>query len=264
MLRPTEKADMTDCTELLRLTPEERLLREYFPAPEAQKEARRRLADGEPLAYILGEWSFYGEVYTVTPDVLIPRSDTEILVERLIRDLPQNGRFLDLCTGSGCVAISVAAHRPDLTCVAVDISAAALDIARKNAARNGVTERIRFVRGDVLGDLPDAGDGFCAIAANPPYIDSAVVDTLSEQVRREPRLALDGGADGMDFYRAILSRHLSRLTPDGMLYFEIGYDQAEKITRLCAPRPCRILRDYGGNDRVAVISPFSENSEISE
>ena len=159
MLRPTEKADMTDCTELLRLTPEERLLREYFPAPEAQIEARRRLADGEPLAYILGEWSFYGEVYTVTPDVLIPRSDTEILVERLIRDLPQNGRFLDLCTGSGCVAISVAAHRPDLTCVAVDISAAALDIARKNAARNGVTERIRFVRGDVLGDLPDAGDG---------------------------------------------------------------------------------------------------------
>lgn len=235
-------------------TVQERLLREYFPAEAEQNAARARLSNGEPLAYILGEWYFYNEVYTVTPDVLIPRPDTEILVQETIRRLPKNTRFLDLCTGSGCVAVSVLANRPDLTAVAVDISEPALRIAAQNAERNGVSDRITFARADVLHcDPRSLGYDFAAVCSNPPYINSDVIETLSPQVRCEPRIALDGGADGMDFYRAVLQNFPAVLRSDGIFLFEIGYDQSDKIRRTAAPRSCEILYDYSGNTRVAVI-----------
>lgn len=237
------------------LSAQDRLLAEYFPEADARAAAEARVESGEPLAYVLGEWYFFNEVYTVTPDVLIPRPDTEILVEEAVKYIPKNSRFLDLCTGSGCVAISVLANRTDLTAVAADISPAALQIARHNAERNGVADRISFVRFDVLSDDPRTlGCDFSAVCANPPYINSDVIDTLSVQVRREPRIALDGGADGMDFYRAVLRGFVPVLQKNGFFLFEIGYDQAQKIRALCADRPCHIRNDYGGNPRVAHIT----------
>jgi release factor glutamine methyltransferase len=215
-------------------------------APALEDALRRREAR-EPLAYILGEVGFYGEVYTVGPDVLIPRSDTECLVEEAIRLLPPHSRFADLCTGSGCVAISILCHRPDLTADAFDVSPAALCVARENARRNGVAERVRFLERDILQHFPE--ERYAAIVSNPPYIAAGVIPALSPEVQREPHIALDGGEDGLVFYRAML-KHRHRGTP---LLWEIGYDQEEDVRRLAeeAGLSLRILRDLGGNVRVA-------------
>ena len=192
--------------------------------------AARRIAR-EPLQYILGETGFYNEIYTVRPGVLIPRSDTELLVELAIRRLPQNAHFADFCTGSGCIAVSVLKNRPDLTAEAFDLSPDAVSLAKENAERNGVSDRITVAR----CNLPEANFPACrfaAILSNPPYIPSAVVPTLSPEVQREPALALDGGEDGMDFYRAFLARHRGVLQNGGFFLFEIGYDQREAILSL--------------------------------
>ncbi len=241
---------------------EETLLREKFSKNEDFARAAARLVAGEPLAYILGEWYFWRETYLVTPDVLIPRADTEHVLEALIHHLPQGGRFLDLCTGSGCIAVSALCERPDATAAAVDLSPAALDVARQNAARYRVTDRLDFYRLDVTSPreveaLIDRAGSFDIIVSNPPYIDSDVVETLSPAVLAEPRMALDGGADGMDFYRAILSLFGSALKPNGAFLFEIGYDQKEKIKALAAPLSCTVTNDYGGNPRCAWI-PLQE------
>ncbi len=212
----------------------------------------RRLAR-EPLQYILGEVAFFNEVYFVSSDCLIPRSDTELLVERAISMLPPKAHFADLCTGSGCIAVSTLSSRTDTRADAYDISEGALSLTQRNAVRNGVSDRIHTVTRDLLTTPIDGR--YDAILSNPPYIPPTVIDTLAPEIAYEPRIALDGGEDGMDFYRAILRHNLVHLAPDGFLLFEIGYDQADAITTLAASHmlTCQIEHDLGGNARLAVL-----------
>ena len=227
-------------------------------APELSAAVERRTGRF-PLQYLLGEWQFYRQTYRVTPGCLIPRADTEILVEEAIRKLPKGAFFADLCTGSGCIAISILCERPDTTAVALDLSDEALQIAAENAARNGVGDRLIFKKADLLTQAPSEWNADlptpAALLSNPPYIRSDALCNLSPEVQAEPRMALDGGADGLLFYRKLLSVADTWIAPDGFCLFEIGFDQAEAVKKLAEPHfaVCRILRDYGGNDRVALL-----------
>lgn len=226
-----------------------------YPSTALQTALDRRLAH-EPLQYILGRWQFWWQTYRVGRDCLIPRADTEVLVEEALRRLPQGAYFADLCTGSGCIAISVLAERPDTRALAVDLSEGALRIAAENATDNGVADRLTLQKVDLLTASPDLLGQFDAILSNPPYIRSEVIETLSEEVKREPHMALDGGADGLVFYRALLHLAATCLRPQGFCLFEIGYDQGDALRALAAEQGfcCEIRRDYGGQDRVAVIT----------
>ncbi len=236
---------------------EARLLCETFMG-EALVRATDRRCTHYPLQYILGSWEFYRESYEVNEHCLIPRSDTEILVEEAIKRLPSGARFLDLCTGSGCVAISTLAGRPDTTATAIDLFPETLALAGRNATRNRVESRIELLLLDVLQAPPAvlARGGFDAILSNPPYIKDDVVPTLQKEVGFEPPAALLGGTDGLDFYRAILDMWCVLLKPQGLLLLEIGYDQATAITALAAQHgfASAIKKDFGGNDRVAVLT----------
>lgn len=241
---------------------EERLLKEYFGKNEAMlKDARMRLANNEPLAYILGETVFYDEYYYVTPDTLIPRPDTERVVEWVLKRLPVNGKLLDLCCGSGCIGISALKHSENTMAVSVDISEGALRVAIRNANRNGVENRIRFVQADLVKDNFLETECFDVIVSNPPYVKTAVVDTLEPECGYEPRIAFDGGEDGMVFYRIILNRFTKHLKENGCFVFEIGYDQGQDMTNLAAMHgfDCQIYKDYGKNDRVAVLCPMRKD-----
>ena len=222
---------------------------------EALEQAVARRCAHYPLQYLLGEWSFFRQTFEVSEDCLIPRADTELLVERAVALLPQGARFLDLCTGSGCIAISTLATRPDTRAVAVDLFPRTLALAARNAARNHVEQRIELVRADVL--MPPALEGgFDAILSNPPYISAADMAVLQPEVRYEPSAALAGGEDGLDFYRAILAHWTTLLAPGGFVLFEIGYDQADALRRLaCEYGFCAtVLRDLCGNDRVVHLT----------
>ena len=233
------------------------LLCEAFSG-EALSVAVARRITRYPLQYILGEWGFYRETYEVNEDCLVPRSDTEILVDEAIKMLPHGARFLDLCTGSGCIAVSTLANRPDTTAVAVDLYPRTLALAERNAHKNGVAERARFCLADVQKP-PYGADfkegGFDAILSNPPYILDSVMGELQQEVTFEPSVALAGGVDGLDFYRAILLYWVKLLKPNGTVLFEIGYDQKAGIVRLAKEHgfSATVLRDFGGNDRVAVL-----------
>ena len=209
-----------------------------------------------PLQYILGYWDFCHETYRVTEDTLIPRQDTERLVELAVKTVPEKGRILDLCTGSGCVAISTLAARHDCRGVAVDLFDPTLEIARENAESNGVGDRIGFLRGDVLSPafMEDLGTFDC-ILSNPPYVETARVSSLDEELAYEPEAALNGGGDGLDFYRVIIGSYGVYLRTGGTMLLEIGYDQAEAIRALAdtAGFACDIYKDFGGCDRVAVL-----------
>lgn len=233
---------------------EEEILREHFPGESAYKLALSRMSEGEPLAYIVGEWYFYGLTFKLNRSTLIPRPDTEILTDRLISVLPQNAHFADLGTGSGCIALSVLANRADCTALLLDISDEALDAAKTNAEALGVSDRCTFTCADMKSFLPD--EKFDAVVSNPPYIASGVIPTLQKQVRHEPLRALNGGEDGLDFYRALIRNMPQSLKDGGFLLFEIGYDQRNAITDICrnASLTCRVFRDYGGNDRMAFIT----------
>ena len=235
---------------------EARLLCESLSG-EALLEAVNRRTAHEPLQYILGEWHFYREIYEVNEHCLIPRSDTEILVDTAVKMLPNGAHFLDLCTGSGCVAISTLASRADTVATAIDLFPETLDLAARNAKRNGVAARALFLQHDVLTAPPEAlaRGSFDAILSNPPYIRNDIVPTLQKEVRFEPAAALMGGDDGLDFYRAILEKWCVLLKPQGMLLFEIGYDQAEAILALAPKYGYRatVKKDLGGNDRVAIL-----------
>ena len=209
-----------------------------------------------PLQYILGYWSFYHETYRVTEDTLIPRQDTEKLVELAVKLLPEGARFIDLCTGSGCVAISTLATRRDTRAVGVDLFDKTLSIARENAEYNGVGTRLGLLRADVLSPsfMDDLGLFDC-IVSNPPYIETKEVAKLSRELSYEPNAALDGGEDGLKFYKAIISNYAKYLTAKGFMLFEIGYDQAKAIAQISLENGffCEIFKDYGGNDRVAYL-----------
>ncbi len=211
-----------------------------------------------PLQYLLGEWQFYRQTYKVTPACLVPRSDTELLVEEAIRRLPRGGFFADLCTGSGCIAISVLAERPDCTALAAELSPDALALAEENAKRNGVLDRLTLKRADVLHLEADFWEGHPrpdAILSNPPYIRTEVLPSLSPEVQSEPQMALDGGTDGLLFYRALTALAEAELPPNGFALFEIGYDQADALRAIAARHgfSCRIRKDLGGCDRLAIL-----------
>ena len=209
-----------------------------------------------PLQYLIGEWDFCGQRYEVNEHTLIPRADTECLVEEACRLLPRGARFADLCTGSGCIAVSTLCMRRDTRALAVELFPDTLAVAERNAVRNGVRERVDFLQADVLEPLPVEEGSLDAILSNPPYIRTEVVATLAPELAYEPSAALDGGGDGLDFYRAILRLHVALLKPQGMIFFEIGYDQGEDLRFLAREHgfDCRIIRDLGGCDRVAVLT----------
>ena len=228
-------------------------------------EAIERRASGYPLQYILGEWDFFGLTFEVNESCLCPRPDTETAVETAIKLIPEKGRFLELCTGSGCIPISVCRYRPDTAGVAVELYEKTLEVAKRNAEKNGVSDRITFLGADVFDlELWESGKGksllpprgFDAIISNPPYIPSGDIDGLSKEVMHEPRAALDGGEDGLDFYRAIVSGYGRYLSANGVMIFEIGYDQGDAICEIAAKNgyACRTVKDLGGNDRVAVLN----------
>ncbi|MBR2465208.1 MAG: peptide chain release factor N(5)-glutamine methyltransferase [Clostridia bacterium] len=235
---------------------EARLLCEHLSG-EALIQAVARRCEHYPLQYILGEWYFYRECYEVSEDCLIPRSDTEILVDAAIKILPNGARFLDLCTGSGCVAISTLAGRTDTVATAVDLFPKTLALAKRNASKNGVGARVDFICHDVLTPPPASLErsGFDAILSNPPYIQNDIVPTLQREVGFEPSAALMGGADGLDFYRAILEKWCVLLKPQGLLILEIGYDQGKALTDLAAAHgySCVIKKDFSGNDRIVIL-----------
>lgn len=210
----------------------------------------------EPLAYILGDTWFYGQKFYVTPDCLIPQADTEIVCESVIALAPAGARIADICTGSGCIALSVLVSIRDASAVGYDISDGALAVAQENARRLGLSERFSPVHADVFeGDFMEEDGLFDIIVSNPPYVASAVIPMLSPEVRAEPVIALDGGEDGLRFYRRLLDVCPRHGKCGGYLVFEIGYDQREAVGALCRERglACRFSRDFGGNDRVCVI-----------
>ncbi len=229
---------------------------EEFDSPELQKAVRQRLSH-YPLQYILGYWDFCHETYKVTEDTLIPRQDTEKLVELAVRVLPENTRFADLCTGSGCIAVSTLAARRDCTAVAIDLFPKTLEIARENAESNGVGDRLGFLQADVLDpSFMEALGTFDAILSNPPYIESEKLSLLDEELSFEPDAALDGGDDGLDFYRVIIKEYGKYLNENGIMLLEIGHDQAKAVSAIaqsCGYR-CEVYKDYGGNDRVAYLT----------
>ena len=248
----------TDRQTLL-LTPDRGLSEEESASYEAGLSKRKERI---PLQQVTGVQCFMGLDFAVTPDVLIPRADTEILVEEVMKDGYAGERILDLCTGSGCILISLLHYGTSVSGIGCDISERALHVARKNAAailagKDSDTDRsvFSFRQGDLYEALAGTGkERFDIIVSNPPYIASEVIPTLAPEVKdHDPVLALDGGADGLDFYRRIIADAPSHLTREGRIYLEIGYDQAETVSRLLADAgfsDTRVIRDYAGHDRV--------------
>lgn len=216
----------------------------------------KRLIAGEPLQYITGVQEFMKINFIVTKDVLIPQPDTEILVEEVIKiaNKIENPLILDLCTGSGAIAVSIAKNIPNAKIVASDISKKALEIARHNAKLNGVIENIDFLESNLFDKIKNIK--FDIIVSNPPYIETNVIPTLPKDVRQEPTIALDGGKDGLDFYRKIYDKGYEYLNKEGYLCVEIGYNQRESVKKIIEKQQkyintyCR--KDLCENDRVIV------------
>lgn len=218
---------------------------------EAEKHYRSllaRRANHEPLQYLLGTEDFYGLTFRVTPHVLIPRADTEALCEKALEVLPENGRVLDLCTGSGALATAIAHNRKDARVFASDLSTDALLIARENAARNHAD--VTFYQGDLFEPL--TGLIFDLIVSNPPYISGEDMQTLQPEVKQEPQMALYGGEDGLDFYRRIVEKAPQHLSENGWLCFEIGDTQAKDVIALMQQdfEEIACFQDLSGLDRV--------------
>jgi release factor glutamine methyltransferase len=214
---------------------------------------KRRLV-GEPVSYLVGETEFWGLPFHVEPSVLVPRPDTETVIEVARTARPDRAvpcRILDLCTGSGVIAVSLAREYPAAQVVATELSPAAAALARKNAARNAVADRVEVREGDLFE--PVRGERFDLIAANPPYIASSVIPTLSAEVRREPVIALDGGPDGLAFHGRICAAAHEHLVPGGVVILEHGFDQADAVhARLVAAgfTGVALVHDLGKNPRV--------------
>jgi release factor glutamine methyltransferase len=238
---------------------------ELTPAQqEALESALRRLEAGEPLPYILGHWEFYGLDFTLTPAVLIPRPETELLVDQALswlrRRPPAPLWAADVGAGSGCIAISLAVHAPELRVAATDLSLPALQTARCNALRHGVASRLFLIQTDLLAPFPpyslSPGPYLELICANLPYIPSATLASLPVAAR-EPRLALDGGPDGLSLIRSLLEQAPSRLAPGGLLLLEIEAGQgpaALELARQAFPKgDIRLLPDLAGRDRVVRV-----------
>jgi release factor glutamine methyltransferase len=244
--------------------------------PDAERRIWRlvqRRARREPLAYITGQKEFWSLDFTVTPDVLIPRPETELLVEAALERtrsmLRSPVKLLDIGTGSGAIAVCLAKELREAQISAVDISSAALQVARENAERHRVADRIRFVEGDVFAPLAEKRENFDLILANPPYIRSGDLAELTPEVREwEPITALDGGADGLDFYRRIVSECGGYLAGEGRLLFEIGESMAQAVGQMIARaggfEAALVLRDYAGKDRVIATQKRSRPESVAK
>ncbi len=229
-------------------------------------EAVTRRENKEPLQYILGEWAFMNEVYEVNPSTLVPREDTEILVTYGIENAEKNGVFLDLCAGSGCVGISTLAARDDLFCIAAELFPETLETAKRNAERNGVSSRIKFLLSDVTKEetaeiaVKAAKDYsrdfslFDAVLTNPPYVTAKEWETLEEDVKKEPKAALTDDGDGLSIIKRILEIYPRFIKDNGFIAIEMGACQGKAVSELAEENglSCRILKDYSKKDRVAV------------
>ena len=218
----------------------------------------RRLR-GEPVAYITGIWEFYGLPMKVTPDVLIPRADTETLVDavkELLIGRKMDARILDLCCGSGCITCAVGHELPAAKLVAVDLSASALEVCRANIAMNRLSSRVICMQADATASPPLGIGTFDVIASNPPYVKSAEIQSLDRSVRDfEPIWALDGGKDGLRFYKAIIKYWKSLLRPEGALVFEVGEDQADDVCDMLMAAgfaSCSVRKDTQEIERVVI------------
>lgn len=215
-------------------------------------QAIERRADRVPIEYITGRADFFRESYKVTEAVLIPRPDTELLVDYGVKNLPTGASFLDLCTGSGCVALSILNNTESTRAVAVDISEAALAVARENAKALSLEDRVSLVLADALAFTPAP---VFAVFSNPPYVSESAYMMLEPEIYREPKIAFLGGSDGADFYRAMTPKYKNVIDPRGFIAYEIGYDQGDILRKIAEDNgmSCEIIPDLAGRDRVAVL-----------
>jgi release factor glutamine methyltransferase len=231
---------------------EDLLADEHF---ERFREAVNRRAAGEPLQYITGSQDFFGREFLVSPAVLIPRPETELLVEAALTVLNDESTFCDVGTGSGCIAISLACERPRSRGAAIDISESALELAKQNAEALGVMDRIQFVRSDCFESLP--AQTFDIIVSNPPYVSAHVVPGLQREVKdHEPMVALSPGADGLAIIRRLVVDARGFLRKDGFMLLEIGFDQGEAMRELIDPQSWALIDikpDLQGIPRIVVL-----------
>lgn len=215
----------------------------------------KELIKGKPLQYITNKQEFMGLNFYVDENVLIPQPDTEILVEKAIEiaETTQKNKILDMCTGSGCIAISLAKKINNAQITAVDISNSALNVANKNAINNNVENKIKFVNSDMFNNIEEKFD---IIVSNPPYIETETINKLEIEVQNEPHLALDGGIDGLKFYKIIANNAFEYLNENGYLLLEIGYNQQNSVTQLLQDigkyTNIETIKDLGGNYRVVI------------
>lgn len=227
---------------------------EEICSPELDDAIARRISR-EPLQYILGFWEFCGLRFELNEDCLCPRPDTELIVELAIKNLPKNAHFCDIGTGSGAIAVSTLHFRGDSTAEAFDISDGALSAAKRNAEINSVADRISLVQADALADDFLTGRRYDAVISNPPYIPARVIPTLEREVLLEPHRALDGGEDGLVFYRAITERAKSVLKTGGFVLYEVGIGQAEDVTAIGEENgfTAEIYPDLSGISRAVLL-----------
>ena len=230
-----------------------------YASPELERQVRslvdRHLA-GEPVAYLIGEWEFYGLPLDISPDVLIPRPDTEVLAGQAIEYIQTLGecRVLDLCAGSGCIGLAVASQVPQARVVLGEYSDAALKVCRQNIRRSGLSGRVVPIQADAREKPERAMGEFQCIVSNPPYIPHDDIAGLDTSVKDyEPHLALDGGEDGLDFYQTISGKWKDALVPGGRLYFEVGIGQADSVLRIMRAQgfgDIQVVKDLHGIPRV--------------
>ncbi len=246
--------------------------RELYASEEVERRLQallERAQAGEPLAYLIGQWDFHGMTLTVTPDVLIPRDDTEAVTGLAIHvaklKLPQNPRVLDLCTGSGCIGLAIAREVPDARVTLGDISPAALKVAKQNAQEQHLTGRVSIVPVDAKKPAAPFLGQFDLIVSNPPYVTTQEMQELDVSVKNyEPELALHGGEDGLDFYRAILQNFCGALKPGGWLAFEFGAGQERKVQALLEQHHFRVeefKKDLGGIVRAVLARDTREECD---
>ena len=231
-----------------------------YPLEEMELKMYRRLIGQRgrriPVAYLIGYKEFYAQEFIITQDVLVPRPETEILVEQAVKTAKnfQAPRILDLGTGSGIIAISIAVSAPLSWVLAVDISEAALETAAKNADRLAIIDQLSFLKSDMFSDIPS--QKFDIICSNPPYIPTRELDNLDKEIQFEPRMALDGGEDGFKYHKILINNSPDYLTSGGLLIIEIGFDQADQVIDLGKERGFlhdKTVQDYSGKDRVVVM-----------
>ena len=219
--------------------------------------AVERRAERYPLQYILGEWEFCGLTFEVDENCLIPRPDTELLVDAAVRAMPKKGgRLLDLCTGSGCVAAAVLSMTDaSTTGVAIELMHGTAELARRNMTRLGLSDRCTVIEADLRDDVL-TGEVFDVITANPPYISTDEMEELEAELSFEPRVALTDEGDGLSLYEDIIRIYKNKLKPGGVMLLEHGYSQAEAVCEIARRHgmACETLRDLAGNARVAVVT----------